>query len=163
MWWIFDVGIAILEGLFVCLLSALASAFAVPTPASQGSSLICASPVYCKGECRSTSLQNGPHGLTKRICRYSGSLNIREADLAQQHKTFGSPFIWWWRKIEEIYKMIFLAKNRQYICQLRYITLILIVSLLLQALKAQFFVIFQFSSTTSELRNNKKMCFWSLK
>ena len=90
---------------------------------------------------------------------YSGSLNIREADLAQQHKTFGSPFIWWWRKIEEIYKMIFLAKNRQYICQLRYITLILIVSLLLQALKAQFFVILQFSSTTPELRNNKKCIF----
>ena len=51
--------------------------------------------------------------------------------------------------------MIFLAKNRQYICQLRYITLILIVSLLLQALKAQFFVILQFSSTTPELKNKK--------
>ena len=43
--------------LFVCLLSALASAFTVPTPASQGSLLICASPVYSKGECRSTSLK----------------------------------------------------------------------------------------------------------
>ena len=39
------------------MLSALASAFTVPTPASQGSILICASPVYCKGECRSTSLK----------------------------------------------------------------------------------------------------------
>ena len=45
--------------LFVCLLSALASAFTVPTPASQGSLLICASPVYSKGECRSTSLTHG--------------------------------------------------------------------------------------------------------
>ena len=43
--------------LFVCLLNALASAFTVPTPASQGSLLICASPVYSKGECRSTSLK----------------------------------------------------------------------------------------------------------
>ena len=62
---------------------------------------------------------------------YSGSLNIREADLAQQHKTFGSPFIWWWRKIEEIHKILFLVENRQYIYQLRCITLIFIVYLLL--------------------------------
>ena len=39
-----------------CLLSALASAFTVPTPASQGSFLTCASPVYHKGECCSISL-----------------------------------------------------------------------------------------------------------
>ena len=41
---------------FVCLLSALASVFTVPTPASQGSFLICASSVYHKGECCSISL-----------------------------------------------------------------------------------------------------------